>query len=52
MTKAAARIEAGRGLLGLSTTYAATIASQVKEGRSVMDKLQKQLVKQAKGDNG
>lgn len=47
MTKAASRIEAGRGLLRLHSTYAAMIALQVKEGRAVLEKLQKQLAKQA-----
>lgn len=49
LADAASRVDASGGLLSLHTTYAATIATQVKEGRSVMERLQKKLLKQAKG---
>lgn len=49
LADAASRIDASDGLLRLHTTYAATVATQVKEGRSVMERLQKKLLKQAKG---
>lgn len=47
LAKAASRIEAGRGLLNLHTVYAASAAVQVKEGRQIMERIQKQLAKQA-----
>lgn len=46
---AVSRVDASNGLLSLHTTYAATIATQVKEGRTVMERMQKKLLKQAKG---
>lgn len=49
LAKAASRIEAGRGLVSLHTVYAASAAVQVKEGRQVMERLQKQLARQAEG---
>lgn len=47
LARAASRIEAGRGLLNLHTVYAASAAVQVKEGRQIMERIQKQLAKQA-----
>lgn len=47
LARAASRIEAGRGLLNLHTVYAASAAVQVKEGRQIMERIQKQLGKQA-----
>jgi len=47
LARAASRIEAGRGLLSLHTVYAASAAVQVKEGRQIMERIQKQLAKQA-----
>lgn len=35
--------------MDLSTTYAASAATQTKQGGSVMERLQKRLVAQAKG---
>jgi hypothetical protein len=49
LASAASRIDAGTGLLNLHTTYAATAATVAKEGRTVLERLQKQLTKQAKG---
>jgi hypothetical protein len=49
LAAAASRIDAGSGLLNLHTTYAATAATVAKEGRTVLERLQKQLTKQAKG---
>lgn len=49
LAKAASRIEAGRGLLNLHTVYAASAAVQVKEGRQIMERIQKQLARQAEG---
>jgi hypothetical protein len=49
LAAAASRIDAGAWLLNLHTTYAATAATVAKEGRAVLERLQKQLTKQAKG---
>jgi|GEM_PF-6646890 len=49
MVRARARIDASDGLLDLHTSYAAAVAAMVKEGKTVMDKLQKDLVKRARG---
>jgi hypothetical protein len=38
--------------MNLHTTYAATVATVAKGGQPVMDRLQKQLAKAAKGSNG
>jgi len=49
LARAASRIEAGRGLLAMHGTYAASAAVQVKEGRAVFEKLQRRLTKEAQG---
>lgn len=52
LMEAASRVDASDGLLSLHVTYAATVATQVKEGRPIMERLQKQLLKKAKGGHG
>lgn len=47
LAEAASRIDAARGLVDLHVTYAGVVATQIKEGRSVMEKTQKQLLKQS-----
>ena len=47
LAEAAGRIAAGSSLVDLHVVYAGMVATQVKEGRSVMERLQKQLLKQA-----